>query len=99
VLIDPDDCKDLVDPIKVNEVLSSPLNHCVAFIACILFSYEDCQLGCVNQNRPLYVINIIGDKRINWILLDCQPSSIKGIENDRDNTKLVVPNFVHNIIA
>jgi len=71
VLMDPDDYKDQVDPIEVDEVLSSPLNWCAVCMACVTFSNEDLQLGSENHNRPLYVIDRIGDKRINQILLDC----------------------------
>jgi len=35
------------------------------------FSNEDLQLGSANHNRPLYVTDMIGDKRINRIPLDC----------------------------
>ena len=51
-LIDPDDYKDQVDPIEVDEVLSSRLNRCVVCIACITFSDKDLQLGSANHNRP-----------------------------------------------
>jgi len=40
-LMDPDDYKDQVDPIEVDEVLSSPLNWCAACMACVTFSDED----------------------------------------------------------
>lgn len=70
-LMDPDDYKDQVDPIEVDEVLSYPLNQCAACMACVTFSDEDLQLGSANHNRPLYVTGRIGDKRINRILLDC----------------------------
>ena len=69
--MDPDDYKDQVNPIGVDKVLSSPLNRCAACMACIMFIDEDMQLGSTNHNRPLYVIGIIGDKRINRILLNC----------------------------
>jgi len=36
-LMDPDDYKDQVDPIEVDEVLSSPLNRCAACMAYITF--------------------------------------------------------------
>jgi len=36
-----DDYKNQVDPIKVDEVLSSPLSQCATCIACITFSDED----------------------------------------------------------
>jgi len=70
-LMDPDDYKDQVDPIEVDEVLSSLLNRCATCMACITFNDEDMQLGSTDHNRPLYVTGIIGDKRINRILLDC----------------------------
>ena len=70
-LMDPDDYKDQVDPVEVDEVLLSSLNRCAACMACITFSDEDLQLGSANHNRPLYVTGRIGDKRINRILLDC----------------------------
>ena len=57
--MDPDYYKDQVDLIKVDEVLSSPLNQCAACMACIMFSYEDLHMGSVNHNRPLYVTVII----------------------------------------
>ena len=38
--LDPDDCKYQVNPIEVDEVLSSPLNQCARIIACINF-YDD----------------------------------------------------------
>jgi len=69
-LMDLDHYKDHVDPIELDEVLSFPLNWCAACIACITFSDEDLQLGSTNYHRPLYVIGMIGDKRINLILLD-----------------------------
>ena len=69
--MDPDDYKDQVDPIEVDEVLSSPLNWCGTCMACITFTNEEMQLGSTDHNRPLYVTGIIGDKRINRILLDC----------------------------
>jgi len=68
--MDPDDYKDQVNPVEVDEVLSCPLNWCTVCIACITFSDEDLQLGSSNHNRPLYVISLIVDKRINQILLD-----------------------------
>jgi len=67
-LMDPYHYKDQVDPIEVDEVLSSPLNGCVACMAYVTFSDEDLQLGSANQNRPLYVTGRIGDERINRIL-------------------------------
>ena len=70
-LMDPNDYKGQVDPIEVDEVLSSPLNWCAACMACITFSDEDLYLGSANHNRPFYVIDMIGDRRINHILLDC----------------------------
>jgi len=70
-LMDPDDYKDQVDPIKVDEVLSSPLNQHGTCMACITFIDEDMQLGSMNHNRPLYVTRMIGDKRVNRILLNC----------------------------
>jgi len=89
-LMDPDDYKDQVDPIEVNEVLSSPLNRCAACMACITFTDEDMQLGFTDHNRPLYVTGIIGDKRINRILLDCGFAVnllfIKSIESNGNNT-------------
>jgi len=39
--MDPDDYKDQVGPIEVDEVLSSPLNRCVACMPCVIFSNED----------------------------------------------------------
>ena len=36
-----------------------------------MFTDKDMQLGSTAHNRPLYVTDIIGDKRINRILLDC----------------------------
>jgi len=69
--MDPDDYKGPVDPIEVDEVLSSPLTGCAACMAYITFTDEDMQLGSTDHNRPLYVTGIIGDKRINRILLDC----------------------------
>ena len=70
-LMDSDNCKDQVDPIEVDEVLSSPLNRCAACMTGITFFDEDLQLGFANHNRPLYVTGMIGDKRINRLLLDC----------------------------
>ena len=70
-LMDPDNYKDQVDPIEVNEVLSSPLNRRAACMAYITFSDEDLQLGYVNHNKRLYITGILGDERINCILLDC----------------------------
>ena len=69
-LMDPNDYKDQVDPIEVDEVLSSPLNRCAVCMACITFSDEDLPLGSTNHNKPLYVTGRIGDERINRILLD-----------------------------
>ena len=40
-LMDPDDYKDQVDPIEVDEVLSSPLNRFATCMACITFTDED----------------------------------------------------------
>ena len=54
-----DEYKDKVDPIKVDRVLSSPLNQCAACITCITFSNKDLQLGFANHNRSLYVASII----------------------------------------
>ena len=68
--MDPNDYKDQVDPIKMDEVLSSPLNRCAECIASITFSSEDLQLGSANHNRPLHVTGMIGDRRVNYILLD-----------------------------
>jgi len=56
-LMDPDDYKDQVNPIEVDEVLSSPLIRCAACMACITFTDEDMQLGSTNHNKPLYVIS------------------------------------------
>jgi len=70
-LMDPDDYKYQVGPINVNEVLSLPPNRCAVCMACITFTDEDMQLGSTDHNRPLYVTNMIGDKKINRILLDC----------------------------
>jgi len=70
-LMYPDDYKDQVNPIEVDEVLSSPLNRCATCMACITFTDEDMQLGSTDHNRSLYVIGMIRDKRINRILLDC----------------------------
>ena len=70
-LMDPDDYKDQVNPNEVDKVLSSPLNWCVAGMACITFSDEDLQLGFANHNRPLHVTGMIGDKSTNRIILDC----------------------------
>ena len=53
--MDPDDYKDQVDPSKVDEVLSSPLNQCATCMACIMFTNKDMQLGSTNHNRPLPV--------------------------------------------
>ena len=39
--MDFDDYKDQVDLIKVDEVLSSPLNQCAASMASIMFSDKD----------------------------------------------------------
>ena len=50
-LMDPDDYKDQVDPIKVDELLSSPLNQYAVCMTCITFTDEDIQLGSTN-NRP-----------------------------------------------
>jgi len=69
--MDPDDYKDQADPVEVDEVLSSHLNRHAACMACRTFTDEDMQLGSTDHNRPFYVIGIIGDKMINWILLDC----------------------------
>ena len=52
-LIGPNNYKDQVHPIKVDEVLSSPLNQCLACMSCITFTDEDMQLGFADQNRPL----------------------------------------------
>jgi len=68
--MDPDNYKDQVDPIEMDEVLSSPLNWCAACMACITFSNEDLQLGSVNHNRPLCVVDMTRDKRVNRILFD-----------------------------
>jgi len=65
MLMDPDEYKDQVDPIKVDEVLSSPLDWCAACMACVTFSDEDLQLGFANQNRSLYVTDMIRNKRMN----------------------------------
>ena len=69
-------------------------------MTCVTFSYEDLYLGFTNQNKPLYITSVIGNKRINWILLDCgsvfKPFIIIGVERDRDNTKSVVPDFAYN---
>jgi len=70
VLMDLDNYKDQIDPIEVNEVLSSPLKRCAACMTCIMFPNEDLQLGYTNHNRHLYVTSMIGDKRINRILVD-----------------------------
>jgi len=70
-LMDLDDYKDQVDRIEVNDVLSFPLNRCAACMACITFSDGDLQLGVTNHHRPLYITSMIGDRRINCILLDC----------------------------
>ena len=51
-LMDPDYYKDQVDPIEVDEVLSSPLTQCAACMACITFTDEDMQLGSTDHNRP-----------------------------------------------
>ena len=51
-LMDPDDYEDQVDPIEVDEVLSSPLNQCAACMACITFSAEDLQLGSQITTGP-----------------------------------------------
>ena len=64
-LMDPDDYKDQVDPIEVDEVLSSPFNRCATCMAYITFSDEDLQLGSASHNKPLYITGRIGDKRIN----------------------------------
>jgi len=63
--------KDQVNPIKVDEVLSSLLHLSATCMACITFSYKDIQLGFANHNKPLYVTGTIINKRINQILLDC----------------------------
>jgi len=39
-LTDPDNYKDQVDPIEEDEVLSSPLNRCAAYMAWITFFDE-----------------------------------------------------------
>jgi len=39
--MDPNHCKDQIDPIEVDEVLSFPLNWCAAYMGCIMFSDED----------------------------------------------------------
>jgi len=39
--MNPDDYKDQVDPIEVDEVLSSPLNWCAVCMACVTFFDED----------------------------------------------------------
>ena len=39
--MDPDDYKDQVDPVEVDEVLFSPLNRYAAYMAYITFSDED----------------------------------------------------------
>jgi len=70
-IMDPNDYKDQVDRIEVDEVLSSTLNGGATCIACIVFSNKDLWLGCANHNRPLYVTGMIKHKRINWILLGC----------------------------
>jgi len=44
-LMHPDDYKDQVDPIEVDEVLSSPLNLCATCMACITFTEEACNEG------------------------------------------------------
>jgi len=53
VLIDPDNYKDQVHPIEVDEVLSSTLNRRATCMAYITFSDEDLQLGFANHNRTL----------------------------------------------
>jgi len=88
-LMDPDDYKDQVDPIEVDEVLSSPLNWCAACMACITFTNQDMQLGSTDHNRPLYVAGIIRDKRINRSFLTMVLQStffIKSIKSNGDNT-------------
>ena len=99
-LMDLDDYKDQVDPIEVDEVLSSPLNRCAACMACIMFIDEDMQLGSTNHNRPLYVIGIIGDKRINRILLDYGSAvnllPLKVLRAMGITPKPIIPDFAHN---
>ena len=73
VFMDPDDYKDQVDPIKVNDMLSAPLNQFAACMGCITFFVEDLQLASANHNMPLYVTGMIRDRRINHILLECGP--------------------------
>ena len=43
--MDPDDYEDQVDAVEVDEVLSSPLNRCVAYMACITFPDKDLSWG------------------------------------------------------
>ena len=61
--MDPDDYKGQVDPIKIDDVLSSPANRCGTCMDYVTFSDEDLQLGLANHNRPLYVTGMIGDKK------------------------------------
>jgi len=61
--MDPDDDKDQVGLIKVDEVLSSPLNRCHVCMACIIFSDKDLQLASANHNRPLFITRMIRDKK------------------------------------
>jgi len=69
--MDPNDYEDQVNPIEVDETLSSPLNQCAICMVCIMFSDDDLQSGPGDHNTPLFVTGMIGDKWINWILLDC----------------------------
>ena len=68
--MDPDDYKDQVNPIEVDEMLPSPLNRCGARMACITLSDKHLQLESGNHNRPLYVTDMVEDRRINRILID-----------------------------
>ena len=70
VLTDPDHCKDVVNLIEVDEVLSSPSNQCVPCRAYPTIFNKDLRVGSTTSNRTLYVTGMIDDKRINQILLD-----------------------------
>ncbi|KAL8128466.1 LOW QUALITY PROTEIN: hypothetical protein V2J09_017621 [Rumex salicifolius] len=54
-LMEPDNYKDQVDRVEVNDVSLSPPTHCASCMERITFSDEDLQLGEEYHNRLLYV--------------------------------------------
>ena len=67
---DPEDFKDQVEPIEVNEASTTSANQCALCMACIAFYDDDLLLESENHNRPLYVTCSIGDRKTNRILID-----------------------------